>query len=105
MVSRGHLITQKDVKWSQRRNKKDVLTVNVAIVPVVMPDVGRANDNTMSPPFRGVVSFGIASELGASLAGKDLGDCSGPSGFTVIDMTCVGGQPEPVMGCPIDIPM
>ena len=62
----------------------------MAIVPVVVPDVGRANGNTMSSPFWGLVSFGIASELGASLAGKDLGDCSSPGGFTVIDITCDG---------------
>jgi len=78
----------------------------VAIVPVVglVFDVGRVDGNSTSLFFRSFVNFGIAGELGTSLAGKDLGDCSSQSGFTMIDVT-YGGQPEPVTERPIDIPM
>ena len=61
-------------------------------MPVVglVLDVGRVNSNTTSLFFRGLINFGVAGELGTTLAGKDLGDRSGQSGFTVIDVTYVG---------------
>ena len=73
-------------------------TVDVAIVPVLglVLDVSGADSNTTSPFPRNLVGFGVASGLGTILAGKDLGDCGGQSGFTLIDVTYVGGWPEPV---------
>ena len=64
-------------------------TVNVAIVPVVglVFDVGGVDCNTTSLFFRSLIDFGIAGEFGTTFAGKDLGDCSSQSGFTVIDVT------------------
>lgn len=66
-------------------------TVNVAIVPVVglVLDVGRVNCDTTSFFFRGFIDFCIAGELGTTSAGKNFGDCSGQSGFTVINMAYV----------------
>ena len=80
---------------SQPGNKKYMLTigmsrtVNVTIVPAVglVFYVGRVNCNTAGLFFWSLINFGIAGELGTTLAGKDLGDCSSQSGFTVIDMT------------------
>lgn len=70
--------------------------VNMAIVPVIslVFDVGRIDCNATSFFLRSLVNFGVTGELGATLAGKDLGDCSGQSGFTVIDVTYVEGQPK-----------
>jgi len=76
-------------------------TVDMAIVPVVglVLDVSGVDSDTASLFFRSLVDFGVADELGTTLAGKDLGDCGGQSGFTVIDVTYVGGWPENVTEC------
>ena len=68
----------------------------MAIVPVIglVLDVSGVDSDTTSLLFRSLVNFGVAGELGTTLAGKDLGDCGGQSGFTVIDVTYVGGWPE-----------
>jgi len=73
-------------------------TVDVAIVPVLglVLDVSGVDSDTTSLFFRNLVDFGAAGELGTTIAGKDLGDCGGQSGFTLIDGTYVGGWLEPV---------
>ena len=88
-------------------NEKDVLTISmsravyVAIVPVagLVLDVGGVNSDTTSLFFRGLIDFGVTGELGTTFAGKDLGDCGGQSGFTVINVTYAGSQPKLVMKC------
>jgi hypothetical protein len=73
----------------------------VTIMPVVglVLDVSRIDSNTAGLFFWSLVDFGIVSELGTTLASKDLGDCSSQSGFTVIDVTSAGGQSETITEC------
>ena len=71
----------------------------MAIMPVVglVLDVGRVNGDTTGLFFRGLVNFGIVSELGTTLAGKDLGDRSGQGRFAVINVTYTGGQSRAIV--------
>ena len=73
-------------------------TVDMAIVPILrlVLNMSRVNGDATSLLFRSLVYLSVVGEFGTTLAGKDLGDRCGQSSFTMIDVTCAGGQSKAV---------